>query len=96
MSIERKIVAKPKKRDQDQLIEKHKRIGELLGLEKVPTHTLSWKEPNLELDTADCYPIVDVLEKIAELIKEKASRYKGPMDYSASPAKKPGRPKKVK
>ena len=71
------------KRQKENLIEKNKRIGELLRLKKVPLHLLAWKEPKLGLDTGDCYPLVDVLERIAELVGAKPE-----------PKKKPGRPKK--
>lgn len=75
MPIERKMVSKPKKRDNDLLLEKRKKIGDLLGLKKVPTHTLAWKEPRLELDTAECYPLVDIFERIAELVPFPSKSY---------------------
>ena len=87
MSIQRKVKVQEPKRQQSELIEKHKKIGELLQLERVPVHRLAWKEPRLELETADCYPVVDVLERIAELLPEIANLHL---------AKKPGRPRKVK
>ena len=68
MPIERKIKAQEQKRQPGTLVEKHKKIGELLSLKKVPLHTLAWKEPRLELDTGECYPVVDVLERLAEYV----------------------------
>lgn len=82
MPIERRVKKIPSKRQKSELIQKNERIGKLLGLEKVPTHTLSWKEPHLELETADCYPMVDVLECIAQILNVIVA------------AKKPVKPKK--
>lgn len=88
MGINRKVVEKPKKRDRAELIEKHQKIGELLKLDPVPTHTLAWKEDRLDLDSGDCYPVIDVLGKISELLEAILRGH--PV------LKSPGRPKKVK
>ena len=93
MGITRKVVEKPKKRDRAELIKKHEKIGGLLGLKPVPTHTLAWKEDRLELDTGDCYPIVDVLERIAELMGQMAVNRK-PAQGAGSSSKP--QPKKAK
>ena len=42
--------------------------NELLGLNTVPLHELAWKEERLDLGSGDCYPMVDVLERIAEVL----------------------------
>ena len=84
--IERQVRERAAKRQVDDIIEKNKKIGELLGVEKVPLHVLAWKEPRLELGEGDCYPVVDVLEKIAELFDVKQS-------IDVVEKKKPGRPK---
>lgn len=84
--ISRKVIEQPKKRLASELQEKAERIGNLLGLDKVPVHTLAWKEIRLQLSTGDCYPLYDVLEKIAEDI----AAMMGPRP------KKPGRPPKDK
>ena len=68
MGIQRKVVSQQPRRQQSELVEKNEKIGELLNLEKVPTHLMAWKEPRLDLGTGDCYPLVDVLERIAELV----------------------------
>ena len=81
--IERKMRNLPPKRQQEDLIKKHEKIGELLGLEKVPLHLLAWKEARLELGDGDCYPIIDVLERIAEYMPQRQGE-----------KKKPGRPPK--
>lgn len=83
----------PKKRQVEDLIAKRKKIGELLGLKKVPLHVLAWQEPKLELGDGDCYPLIDVLERLSQLIP-------GPKIekglFTEIPAKKPGRPKAKK
>ena len=84
--IERQVRERAAKRQVDDIIEKNKKIGELLGVEKVPLHVLAWKEPRLELGEGDCYPVVDILEKIAELFDVKQS-------IDVVEKKKPGRPK---
>ena len=84
--IERQVRERAKKRQVDEIIEKNKKIGELLGVEKVPLHVLAWKEPRLELGEGDCYPVVDVLEKIAEFIVSLSL-------VATENKKKPGRPK---
>ena len=68
MRIQRKAVRQLPRRQQADLIEKAEKIGKLLGLDPVPTHTLAWKEQRLEIGTGDCYPMMDVLERIAELV----------------------------
>ena len=68
MGIQRKAVTQPVRRQQSELIDKHEKIGALLQLDKVPVHTMAWKERRLELSDGDCYPLVDVLERIAEII----------------------------
>lgn len=67
--IEHTVRVMPKKRQKEDLEKKHEKIGELLGLEKVPLHTLAWKEPRLDLGSGDCYPVVDVLERLAVLME---------------------------
>jgi len=91
MSITRKVQQAPKKRLQSELHRKAERIGALLGMEGVPTHTLAWKELRLETSTGDCYPLYDVLERMAELIAE-IEPSEGAID--SPPKKKPGRPAK--
>ena len=81
--IERKLRNLPPKRQQEDLIKKHEKIGELLGLEKVPLHLLAWKEARLELGGGDCYPVIDVLQKVAEMVS-----------VLVPEKKKPGRPHK--
>lgn len=68
MAIQRKAVQAQPKRQVDDILAKNAQIGESLGLEKVPLHTLTWKEPRLDLDSGDCYPLVDVLLAIAEAL----------------------------
>jgi len=80
MGIQRKAPRVLPRRQPDDILEKNEKIGELLGLEKVAVHTLSWKEQRLNLKSGDCYPVVDMLLKMAEMLAEKP--------------KKPGRPKK--
>lgn len=60
----------PIKRHQADLERKAIEIGELIDLEKVPKHILAWKEPRLEIGDADCYPIIDVLHRIATMLSE--------------------------
>ena len=74
--IQRKARQVDPKRQVADLIEKHKKIGELLKLEKVPLHVLAWKEPRYELGDGDCYPLVDVIERLAELVATKPGRPK--------------------
>jgi len=58
----------PDKRQVNQLHEQAEKIGSLLGLEKVPTYNMAWKEPRLELaGGGECYPLLSVLEKLAEM-----------------------------
>ena len=80
MGINRKAQKMLPRRQPSDILEKNEQIGELLGLEKVAVHTLSWKEQRLQLKSGDCYPVVDMYLKMAELLS----------------AKKPGRPKKDK
>lgn len=95
MSITRKVQPVPKKRLQSELHRKAERIGALLGMEGVPTHTLAWKELRLETRTGDCYPVYDVLERVAEKIAriELSARLNAEPDEDKKP-KKPGRPAK--
>jgi len=86
--IEHTVRVMPKKRQVEDLIEKRKKIGELLKLDKVPLHVLAWKEPRLELGDGDCYPVIDVLERIAERLVGINTM------VGVKPLKKPGRPKK--
>ena len=76
MPIERKSIVPTKRRSWEELREEHKKIGELLGLKKVPLHTLAWKEQRLELGDGDCYPFIDLLAKVAELLAKKRPRRK--------------------
>ena len=93
--IQRKVKNLAPRRQKEDLIEKHKKIGELLELEKVPLHVLSWKEPRYELGDGDCYPLVDVIEKIAELLDVRAKAKYSHKDMVVEiQTKKPGRPKK--
>lgn len=81
MPIERQTIVKPPKRQKAELEEKARKIARLLKLDPVPTHTLAWKEPRLETDNADCFPLIDVLEKVAELLaatEEKPAPAKAP------------------
>ena len=81
----------PNKRQKIDILKQGERIGELLGLERVPTFCMAWKEPRLDLPGGgDCYPLVNVLEKLAELVGISA-KMKSPED---KPKNKGGRPKK--
>ena len=82
------MIPTPDKRQKKDLIRKAERIGELLGMDPVPSFKMAWKEPRLELETAECYPLIDVLERLAEKIVmlEPVQEIK--------PKKKGGRPKK--
>ena len=88
MPIQRRAVTQLPKRQKDELIEKHKRIGECLGLKTVPQHTLAWKEERLELDSGDCYPLVDVLDRIATLLFEQMTRSAKKAEPKQASAKK--------
>ena len=74
--IQRKAPKVLPRRQPSDILEKNEQIGTLLGLEKVAVHTLSWKEQRLPLASGDCYPTVDVLLKIAELLSKKPGRPK--------------------
>ena len=76
--IERKVRAVSNRRLKEELLEKNRRIGELLGLDLVPLHTLAWQEPKLETGTGDCYPMVDILERIAELLNKGTAEIEAP------------------
>ena len=84
MPIQRKVVQIPKKRNTADIAKTAERIGELLGIEKTPSHVMAWKEPRLLTTTNDCYPLVSVLEKLAEEIAE----------LKVAKPKKAGRPPK--
>jgi len=71
------------KRQAQELLEKGEKIGKLLGLDRVATFNMAWKEPRLDLPGGgECYPLIDVLEKLAEKV--------------SAPKKSGGRSKKVK
>ena len=72
------MLPNPDKRQQHQLVKKAERIGELLGMEMVPSHLMAWKEPRLQLETNECYPLIDVLLAIAEKLAEKPKKRPGP------------------
>ena len=71
MAIQRKVVNQLPRRQEGDLIKKAEKIGKLLDLDPVPTHTLAWKEQRMSIGTGDCYPLMDVLERIAELVGKK-------------------------
>jgi hypothetical protein len=80
------MLPNPEKRQKDDLLKKAEKIGDLLKLEKVATFNMAWKEPRLDLPGGgECYPLIDVFEKIAEIL-----------NTPVVPKKKGGRPKKVK
>jgi hypothetical protein len=61
----------PNKRQVEDLLKQGEKIGELLGLERVPTHNMTWKERRLDLpNKGECYPLIDVLEKQSAYIDE--------------------------
>jgi hypothetical protein len=68
MGIERKAARQLPKRLKSEILAKHERIGHWLGLQKVPLHELAWKETRLDLEGGDCYPLIDVLETMAEMV----------------------------
>ena len=68
MSVQRKLRRVIVKRLKADNIKKNERIGELLGLEPIPVHHLAYKEERLDRSDGDCYPLVDVLKRIAEII----------------------------
>ena len=88
--IERQARPPIVKRQKADRLEKNARIGELLNLEKVPLHCLEWQEPKLELGTGDCYPLIDVFLRLAQLVTERPERPDVPVPVK----KKPGRPKR--
>ena len=58
----------PDKRQMSDLWETAKKIGDILGLKPTPVHLMTWKEPRLNLENkGECYPLIDVLEKLAEI-----------------------------
>ena len=78
----------PDKRLVSDLIRKGEKIGNLLKLKKVATFNMAWKEPRLALENSgECYPIIDVLEKLAEMVS-------APVVIEEKPAVKRGRKKK--
>jgi hypothetical protein len=95
--IARKVVNKMSKRLPSELFEKARNIGKLLDLEPVPKHTMAWQEPRLELDTGDCYPLIDILERLAfafsDAFKEEQKDIKPPPRERKN---KGGRPRKNK
>lgn len=96
MGIQRKVVTQLPKRQQVDLIEKHMLIGELLQLDVVPTHTLAWKEPRLELSPGECYPIVDVLLGISKMLDKISRKLNAASDLeTVQRVAKRGRPKKA-
>ena len=79
---DREMDRNPNRRQKIDILKQGERIGELLGLEKVPTFCMAWKEPRLDLPGGgDCYPLVNVLERLAEIV-------------AAKPKGRGGRPKK--
>ncbi len=69
MSVQRKLRRVIVKRLKADNIKKNERIGELLGLEPIPVHHLAYKEERLDRSDGDCYPLVDVLERMAVLLE---------------------------
>ena len=56
------------KRQAEDLLKKAEKIGELLKLDGVATFNMAWKEPRLDLPGGgECYPLIDVLERLAEM-----------------------------
>lgn len=95
MGIERQAPIILPKRQKDEIMAKHERIGEYLGLNKVPIHQLAWKEARMELDGGDCYPLIDVLETMAERIHDlSVNVLKFAEKTEQAQIKKAGRPKK--
>lgn len=84
MPIERRAPKKQIRRKVSDLMESHERIRVLLGMEKTPTHTLTWKETRLDLQGGDCLPLIDVIEKIAVVL---AGLLESEMHYQAQKAK---------
>ena len=89
--IERKIRKPIIRRQTADRLKKNEAIGELLKMEKVPLHCLEWKETKFELEGGDCYPMVDVILKLAEMVSQNHIYNKPPERV----IKRPGRPKKV-
>jgi hypothetical protein len=96
--IARKVVNKMSKRLPSELFEKARNIGKLLDLEPVPKHTMAWQEPRLELDTGDCYPLIDILERLAMVMRGQGVVIEHPIDQQKRmvPKNKGGRPRKKK
>ena len=92
--IERKLKKVVKRRGKDEILAKHKKIGELLGMPLTPLHELAWKEWRLDLGSGDCYPLIDVIERIVELITQVGVWDETKVEVRSEP-KKRGR-KKVK
>lgn len=68
MAVQRKLRRVIQKRLKADNIEKNEKIGELLGMDPVPVHHLAYKEQRLDRSDGDCYPLVDVFLRIAELV----------------------------
>jgi hypothetical protein len=93
------------KRQVIDILKAGEKIGELLELDKVPTFNMTWRELRLDIPGGgDCYPLIDVLEKMAELIAlsvRQTATVKNDWAYDEDCApekkvtkKKMGRPKK--
>ena len=97
MTIERRVPKIIPKRLPEIIVDKHEKIGKNLGLQEVPVHTLAWKEMRLDLNSGDCYPLVDVLEamaaQIAELKKDLAGTGQKPAPKKRTTRKKSGEDK---
>ena len=82
----------PNRRQKIDILKQGERIGELLGLEKVPTFCMAWKEPRIDLPGGgECYPLVNVLERLAEWLHDE--RF-AKIEPEEKPKKKGGRPRK--
>ena len=67
------MLPSPDKRQVSDILDKGEKIGKLLGIEKVATFNMTWKEPRIDLPGGgECYPRIDVLERISELISKPA------------------------
>jgi hypothetical protein len=86
----------PSKRQVKDLLEKAVEIGELLELDKVATFNMAWKEPRLDLPGGgECYPLIDVLERLASVFKEVQDGLKEHTDHPTMHTKTTGKkPKK--
>ena len=88
---DREMDRNPNRRQKIDILKQGERIGELLGLEKVPTFCMAWKEPRLDLPGGgDCYPLVNVLERLAEMaVMLAATKLELPKKKGGRPKKKP-------